>query len=404
MKIIKSPWFFLFFLTFLLFAPVTQARAESSRYFVKTTKSFWKNALGVRHSFDNGFTTDLSDFQVRLTRVFGLEIETVKALQILPVSDLAQTGSKIPTAKSLRDQKGKARLTPSEQITWGLKTIYDNSDLTATSGGEDVKVAVLDTGVDVSHPDLRSRITACKDFSHPKSPVVNDKCEDRNGHGTHVAGIIAADAGSDLLGIFGVAPGAGIFAYKTCDLNGSCLADDVAVAIRLAADEGAQVINMSFGSDKDISLVSDAVSYAYSKGVLLVAAAGNDGPFPDSIDYPAAYNKVIAVGAISQSQTVPDWSSRGINSQTKPGVIEDRDLEFAAPGENIESTWNKGNYVILSGTSMAAPFVSGLAAKLWQSEEKEPALATRGLLGLLAKDIASLGEDNLSGYGLPQLK
>jgi subtilisin len=164
---------------------------------------------------------------------------------------------------------------------------------------------------------------------------------------------------------------------------------------------------MSFGTDKDFSLIRDAVSYVFSKGTLMVAAAGNDGPFPDSIDYPGAYASVIAVGAINQSLAVTDWSSRGINLSTEPGVINERDIEFAAPGEYIESTWNNGSYVILSGTSMASPFVAGLAAKFWQFSpvgDVKPFQATRDFLRSLAVDLFPADEDNDSGFGLPQVK
>ncbi|MEK7154427.1 MAG: S8 family serine peptidase, partial [Patescibacteria group bacterium] len=301
-------------------------------------------------------------------------------------------------------QKGTARYVPSDQTPWGIETIYDSPNIASASGGLGVNVVVLDTGVNVNHPDLKGRIGQCKDFTSARYPVVDNKCEDKNGHGTHVAGIIAADAGADKLGIYGVAPAAKIFAYKVCGANGSCYADDIAVGLKTAVEHGANVVNMSFGTDKNVSLIKNAVNDAWSKGVLLVAAAGNDGPFPDSIDYPGAYASVVAVGAINKSLNVTDWSSRGINSLTDPEVINDRDIEFAAPGDSIESTWNNGGYVVLSGTSMASPFVAGLAAKYWQSAAENKAQTTREFLWKLVKDILPDGQDNYSGLGLPQVK
>lgn len=427
----KKLCFCLLLASFLMFLPTAHAATDNGRYFVNSTSGFWKNALGVRHSFEGGFTTDASDFQLRLAKVFGVEIESVAVLQILPdesadtilsnadeqsepvtqaspsptLSDTPTPAStEVLTPKASKGKSGAIRYLPSDQTPWGIETIYNDSLISLTSGGADANVAILDTGVFASHPDLAERIVQCKDFTNPRFPLIDGKCDDKNGHGTHVAGIIAADASADGKGIYGVAPQANLFAYKVCGTNGSCYADDIAVALRLAADQGANVVNMSFGSDQESSLIRDAVSYASSMGVLLVAAAGNDGPFPDSIDYPGAYASVIAVGAIDQSGTITNWSSRGTNSDSTPWIVESRDIEFAAPGEYIESTWNGGGYVILSGTSMASPFVAGLAAKYWQSTATDPMTATRDFLHSLATDLSPTGDDDASGFGLPSVK
>ena len=369
--------------------------ADDNRYFVKSTAGVWKKYFGARHSFDNGFTTDLSDFQLRLTKIFGLEIEPVKKLYVLPSAEAAT-----PTARNVARNQ---RLTPVSQVPWGVKMIYNDQFLARSSGGEGVTIAVLDTGVLKSHLDLKSRIKDCKDFSSPKSPLVDGKCEDKNGHGTHVAGIIAADGGADGLGVYGVAPAANIYAYQVCSASGSCWADDVAAAVRMAADSGANVVNLSLGSDSSSPLIYNAVAYASSKNVLVVAAAGNDGPYAGSIDFPAANQEVVGVGALDVNKVVSDWSSRGVNSQTEAYVVEDGDIEFAAPGVSVESAWKDGGYAILSGTSMAAPHVSGLAAKLWQKDSLTPAAATRDILHRFSVDLLPLGDDDDSGWGLPTL-
>lgn len=437
MKTYKKLVFGLLLASFLVFLPTAFASADNGRYFIKSTKGFWKNALGVRHNFDNGFTTDASDFQLRLAKIFGVDIEPVKLFQILPdgqttdnqnltAADTIEpsphnpnTGveasptveptetplpTKTPLPKSAKGKSGTIRYLPSDQTPWGIEIIYDDSAVPVTTGGEEASVVILDTGVYISHPDLAGRIAQCKDFTNPRYPLVDGKCEDKNGHGTHAAGLVAADAGVDERGIYGVAPQTKIWIYKVCGANGSCYADDIAVALRLAADNGVNIANMSFGSDQESSLIRDAINYAASKGVMLVAAAGNDGPFPDSIDYPAAYASVVAVGAIDQSEIVTNWSSRGANSVSTPWVVEARDVEFAAPGEYIESTWNNGGYAILSGTSMASPFVAGLAAKYWQSTADDPMTATRDLLHSFAGDLLPLGDDDASGFGLPTVK
>lgn len=408
---------------FLVFLPSAHAYADG-RYLVKSTKGFWKNAFGVRHMFDNGFSSDLSDFQVRLAKMFGVSIEPVVVLQILPeelaaspspgaavndivpATDEKQAPDANPAVRGVT-VKGKpvpVRSEPSDQTPWGIEIIYNDAGIVSTSGGVGVNVAILDTGIYSNHPDFFGRIAQCKDFTSPRTPVVNGKCDDKNGHGTHVAGVIAANAGEDGKGIYGVAPEANLFAYKVCGNNGLCYSDDIAAALRLAADQGANVVNMSLGSDQESGLIRDAISYAVSKGVLTVAAAGNDGPFPDSIDYPGANASVVAVGAINKLLNVTDWSSRGINLTTTPWVVENRDIELVAPGEYIESTYNNGGYAILSGTSMASPFVAGLAAKYWQFEALDPLSATRDMLHSLASDLLPFGDDGASGFGLPQVK
>ncbi|MEK7603520.1 MAG: S8 family peptidase [Patescibacteria group bacterium] len=376
--------------------------AEYDRYLVKTTAGAWKRYFGVRHSFDNGFTTDLSDFQVRFAKIFGLEVEPVTKLYVLPDGNHEDIVLE-KEARPIRNNVKIQRATPLDQVPWGIEMVYDDHLLSKTSGGDGMNVAVVDTGILISHPDLKNRIKDCKNFSNPRVPVVDGKCEDKNGHGTHVAGIIAADGGSDGLGIFGIAPAANIYAYQVCSASGSCWADDVALAIRTAADNGVNIINLSLGSDSPSSLIYDAVVYASGKNVLVVAAAGNDGPYVGSIDYPAANKEIVGVGALDVNKAVSDWSSRGINSQTVAYVIDNGDIEFAAPGVSIESTWNDGGYAILSGTSMAAPHIVGLAAKLWQKDAPAPASATRDILHTLSADLLPLGDDNDSGWGMPSL-
>lgn len=385
---------------------ITASSQEGPRFFVKTASQFWQKSFGVRHSFENGFTTDLSGIQLTLAKLFGVEIEPVVQLHVLPeeVIDDPTGASGKPVAKPVG--KTSARPVPFDQTPWGIEAVYNDSAIISTSGGAEVNVAVLDTGVLKTHPDLKDRVKQCKDFTHARVPIRDGSCEDKHGHGSHVSGVILADGGSDKLGIYGIAPQANLFSYKVCGNDGSCWADDIAVAIKTAADNSANVLNMSLGSDNDSSLIRDAINYAVSKDVLVVAAAGNDGPYPVSIDYPAANFKVIGVGAVNAGILVPDWSSRGTNSSSSPYIVEEKDMEFGAPGVNIESTWKDGGYAVLSGTSMASPHVAGLAAKFWQdlALEGTKASATRDLLHQLAKDIWTVGDDEATGFGLPQAK
>jgi subtilisin family serine protease len=171
---------------------------------------------------------------------------------------------------------------------------------------------------------------------------------------------------------------------------------DIVKGIRYAADNGANIVSMSLGGDVPDPQVLSAVDYAVEKGVLVIAAAGNDGPSLGSIDYPAAYEKVVAVGAVDENLAVASWSSRGINDGD--GLMEEQEVEFGTPGVSVESTNNDGCYTYKSGTSMATPHVSGLAAKLWQSD----AQSTRYYLQqIVTIDIVPSGIDPATGFGVP---
>jgi len=354
-----------------------------SRYLVRSSDASLEARLGARHRFAQGFTADLRGAEVAELLASGVEVEPV------PVYFVTNP----PAWAEARPGSGSVRLTPSDQTPWGISKMYNNPALVATSGGAGVDVAVLDTGVNKNHPDLSRRVVQCKDFTG--TSIRNGSCDDRNGHGTHVAGTILADGGADGLGIYGMAPAANLFAYRVCGNNGSCWSDDIAAAIRHAADQRVEIVSMSLGSNTESSLIRDAVAYAVGLNTLVVAAAGNDGPTLGSIDYPGANPNVVAVAAIDSAEVVADWSSRGLNDGDY--VMEAQEVEFAAPGVSVESAWKDGGYRTISGTSMATPHVAGLAAKLWQGN----GAATRSYLQTLARDLDAPGDDPATGWGLP---
>lgn len=400
MVVKKLAYILAFFILLGSAGPALAAKSQltADRYFIKSKGAIWKNSFNVRHTFDGGFTADLSDWQVRVAKLFGVEMKPVQKLSILPSdADIAEPEIVGTLTKTTSDEL--IRSVPTMQVPWGIGAIVD-----APKGGDGVLVAVLDTGIGQAHPDLSRRISGCKNFTSLKAPFIDDACEDGNGHGTHIAGIIAADGGEDGLGIYGVVPKAELSILKVCNTEGVCFADDVAVAIREAVDAGANIIVISAGSDSESVLIEDAISYAQENNVLVVAAAGNDGPYAGSIDYPAAYQYVVSVGAVDDDMIVPEWSSRGDNMHTKSRVKDEGDIEFVAPGVNIESSWKDGEYAILSGTSMAAPHIAGLAALLWDPDAKNPVEAVREKLYEATIDLEPAGEDEDSGYGFPTLK
>src|SRR3989338_679992 len=135
MSISRKLGFCLLFGAFLVFLPVAHASADGGRYLVKSTKGFWKNAFGVRHVFDSGFTADLSDFQIRLAKVFGVEIEAVPVFQILPGD---ASSIPVPDVSDVRVKKNVSRIVPSDQTPWGVELVYNDPDLVSTSGGAGV--------------------------------------------------------------------------------------------------------------------------------------------------------------------------------------------------------------------------------------------------------------------------
>lgn len=376
----------------LLASPVSVLAASGgtdTRYFVPSTRTFWRNAMGARHVFEDGFTADLSDFQLRVAKFAGLRPIPVKKFYILADTQTAESVSPTP------------QTTPTQSVSWGVRAMLGDEKLAQTSGGQGVTVAILDTGIDREHPDLRSRIDGCFDFANPSKGMVEDSCDDLNGHGTHVAGIIAADGGLTGEGLYGFAPQASISAYRVCNSAGTCLSDDIAVAMRTAVDNGANIIVLGLGGESESSFIDDAIAYAQEKEVLVIAGAGNDGPYDDSMDWPARNASVVAVGALDSEKNPAEFSSRGINHKTKAYQSNEGDIELAAPGVNIESTFRDGGYAILSGTSMAAPHIAGMAARLWQKDALRPAQATRLLLHEMAQDISPVGDDDATGWGMP---
>ncbi|MFB6112352.1 MAG: S8 family serine peptidase [Halobacteriaceae archaeon] len=264
-----------------------------------------------------------------------------------------------------------------EKVHANGETGGDNTD---GEGGADL--AVIDTGIDSDHPDLQANLGKCKAFVDCKGGDCRYAWDDDEGHRTHCAG--TADAIDNSEGVVGVSTAATLHAVKVLDNRGSGSFSDVAEGIEWTADQGYDVGSMSLGASSGSQTVKDACQYAYDKGVLLVAAAGNSGPCSDCVGYPAAYSTVIAVSATTQDDTLADYSSTG------------PEVELAAPGSNVYSTYVGGAYETLSGTSMACPHVSGAGAQLMDNGDTNTDARTQ--LKDTAEDIG-LGS-NESGAGL----
>jgi thermitase len=208
-------------------------------------------------------------------------------------------------------------------------------------------VAVIDTGVAVAHPDLAgARLRTDIDYDFINS---DDNADDDNGHGTHVAGIVAASTDNGI-GVAGICADCEILPIKVLDAEGSGDVSVIAQGLRYAADQGADIANMSLGMDPNCGCsetIANAINYAYERGLFMIAAAGNDGI--DKVGYPASSSRVLAVGATTISGGRAYFSNYGA------------DLDIVAPGDDILSTYPTPEYDTLSGTSMASPMVAGVA-------------------------------------------
>ena len=274
---------------------------------------------------------------------------------------------------------------------WGPKDINLTKAWDITLGNDTIIVAVVDTGIDYTHPDIAAH------YLPLGYDIVNNDPDplDDNGHGTHCAGIIAAVINNSI-GIAGTA-NVKLIAEKVLAANGTGTDYDVALGIQYAVDNGSKVISMSLGGPLPSITLQNAVQYAWSKGAVLVAASGNDGLA--TIDYPAAYPEVIAVGAINESNQLAWFSNYG------------KEQELVAPGVNILSTMPTYpvylnttygvplDYANLSGTSMATPFVAGVAALTWATHPTATNAQIRYILNHTAIDLGAPGWDIYYGYG-----
>jgi len=390
--------------------PAPQAEFKPGEILVKLKEGF--SALGIRSALAGHDVRVLGEISglgiIRLAVPAGEELRIIESLRRNPLVDYAEpdyiahggTGVGCTLHGSGAVLRSSA-VAPNDRhylYQWNLPKIGMPQAWDTTTGGS-VVIAILDTGVELEHPDLRAKIwtNPGENYSNGIDDDGNGKVDDvhgwdfvnddndpqdDHGKGTHVAGIAAAETDNEE-GIAGVSWGAMIMPVKVLKSGGSGYYSDIIEGIRYAADEGAKVINMSLWGHDDSPPLEEAVSYAHAKGCVLVAAVGDES---GAVGYPARYPEVLAVAATDGGDQRWPFSNYG------------PEVDVAAPGAGILSTlW--GDYLWWTGTSQAAPHVAGLAALIWSVNPHLTPDEVKGIIEQTVVDLGDPGRDDYYGWG-----
>jgi thermitase len=369
--------------------------------YVRTNGDFVQLVIGIpedlsTHAFYD-YASRISDRGGRVVKTISIGNKPTALVIETPLESTASFATEVKSTLQPRyiepNFKYEVSFSPNDYYwpnQWGPRKIEADWAWNTTLGSHDILVAVSDTGIDYTHPDLAANYVP---LGYDWVNNDNDPLDDF-GHGTHCAGIIASTI-NNTIGVAGLAQ-VRIMAEKALDEDGGGYADDLANSITHAANAGADIISMSWGGSMYSYLIHDAIKSAHDTGVLLVAAAGNEG-YPGK-GYPAGYDEVIAVTATDENDQPASFTSYGYW------------VELAAPGVNIYSTmptyWVTMNqwgysmyYSYMSGTSMACPHVAGLAALVWSRFPTMTRDQLRYYLRSTADDLGIPGFDDYYGYG-----
>lgn len=275
-----------------------------------------------------------------------------------------------------------------EVIDYGVRMVGAPLEWGETMG-EGIKVGIIDTGIDSDHFELKNRI---KDGINTCAGGSLDNIEDENGHGTHISGIVAAEKNGK--GVVGVAPKADLYIAKAFDSEGTSNFEAIEKSILWMIDKNVDVVNMSFSSAAGGRAYTELIHKLYINGTSVICAAGNEGEQGENtIGYPAKFKETVAVSAVDINKNIADFSSKGSSA------------ELCAAGINIYSTYLNGGFALLSGTSMAAPIITGAVAILHgkgmlRYGRRLTPDEIRLLLNIYTEDLSGgRGRDKSYGYG-----
>ncbi len=351
-----------------------EVQAEKKQDYLVVTENFYDlNNLGVDSKVDTIVKESLVNGQnVGVVSLTAKEVKRIKdRKEIISIEkDNVVTASKtFGGRKVIRKQENLKK-----QKRWNTEIIKVNK-VEKSQKVDKIKVAILDSGIDYANDiDIKESI------NFVDNGEVSPLYVDITGHGSSVAGIIAAKDNAE--GITGINPDVELYSAKILDDKNTAPISRVIEGIYWAIDKKVDIINLSFGTEVDSVALQTAIRDAYGKGILLIAAAGNHA---DKIEYPAAYEEVMAVGSVSGDGSISDFSANG------------ECMEIVAPGEKITSTGGFGGVVVCSGTSMAVPHVVGVASLVWQRDRTMTNEFVRALLDASAN---SFGNQDYYGNGL----
>lgn len=343
---------------------------DEKKYIIGTKKEVDLKPFKEQHGLKNNKVK-----KVKNTNLFITTLKPNEFLELKKYSDIRFIEEDAPVELT---STGEVVDDHEETIPWGMKEIGVDQAIEHNQKGDDIKIAIIDTGIN-SHPDLNlaGGVSFVEDIT---------SYDDDNGHGTHVAGTVAAI--NNNIGVVGSASKSDIYAVKVLNNNGTGTISQVIEGIEWSIDNNINIISMSLGSQENSQALHEIIKQAYNNGILIVAAAGNRGKGSNTLLYPANYPEVLSVGATDENHKRANFSSTGPL------------LDIVAPGVNILSTTSNGGYGILSGTSMATPHVTGAAAAIWA---KDINLTNEDVENILIQSATPLGERNEYGNGLVNL-
>ncbi|WP_417689685.1 S8 family serine peptidase [Pseudidiomarina sp.] len=377
-------------------AASVEAASEAQRYIIK----FRENSKAVKRSSARGRSELALAHAKSMVEKAGGKVKLSMRHNLAVAAELSpQEKKRLENNPNIEYiEVDQQRRLMAQSVPYGIGMVQadqvDDSVASAAAGGK--KICVIDSGLELPHEDMGTQngtITGTNDSG------TGNWYDEGGPHGTHVAGTIAAlNNGLGVRGVIGSDPNMHI--VKVFNSSGWGYSSSLVAAIETCADNGADVVNMSLGGGGSSQTEANAMQNLYNQGVLLIAAAGNDGSSytsTDALSYPASYNAVVSVAAVDSNKALASFSQK--NSQ----------VEIAGPGVNVLSTYpegtgSQGNYGNMSGTSMASPHVAGVAALVWSHHPSCSAAQIRGALNDSAQDLGTSGRDVRFGYGLVQAK
>ncbi|MDQ2050201.1 S8 family peptidase [Natronolimnohabitans sp. A-GB9] len=362
---------------------------ETRRVFVHPRNGLVGNLLDAVEAVGGTTVLEYESFDFVVAEVPTDRLDELRALSpIASVEDDENTGIPDDWSPSLLDllrPPGEDCSThPDQESSWGHDRI-GVGDVDPT--GADVDIGILDTGIQTDHCSLE--VAGGRNVTSSGPP---GDYEDRHGHGTHVAGV-AAGADNDL-GVVGAAPDANLYAVKVLDDEGNGWYSELIAGIDWCIEHDVELISMSLGGTDSHPAVDEAIETAHAAGHLLLSAAGNQGNNgadtcdEETMTYPATHEDVVAVAAMNEDDTLASYSSVGSA------------IDLLAPGTDVNSTYANNEYAEASGTSIACPFVTGVAALVWETRAEDGPGPNEAVRGILADTAEPVLESCAEGHGI----